>query len=285
MNKYLMLFFILIVQMNANQTDYDPLFENIAHSDDNETKETLKRYIYSSYNIKAHHTNYFIPVSYRLKKEYIDNTNLPHESIQTEAEFQVSLKYEIGANLFGLHEIYSAAYTQRSFWQLYTPSAFFRETNYNPEIFMRIPITIDFQANGIKAIQLRFAHMSNGRGGAEERSWNYLYTDFYFQIRPVFLDLKFWYRINDSQDYNPELINYLGHGEVRFIFPYKKHMLETKFRYSSEAKLTTEINYSHPVFLRDDLFFYIKGFSGYGESLIDYNQKVKKVGFGFSISR
>jgi len=285
MYKYLFVIVLFLINLEAEDKDYDLLFNNISHSDDNVTKETMRRYIYSDYNIGAYKTNYFIPLSYRLKKEYIDNTNLPHESDQLEAEFQVSFKYEIGADLFGLDEVYSAAYTQKSFWQLYVPSAFFRETNYNPEAFVQFPITIDYKKNGIKAIQLGFAHMSNGRGGNEERSWNYFYSDFFFQISSVFLDLKFWYRVNDNHDYNEELIDYLGHGEVRFMVPYRKHLLEAKFRYSSLASVTTELNYSHPVFLRDDLFFYIKAFNGYGESLIDYNQRVKKIGFGFSISR
>lgn len=282
--KKLLLLMIFVISIKANQDDYAQMFRNINPSEDNVTKETLKRYIYSSYNLKAHHTNYFLPMSYRLEDDYASN-NLLHDTVQTETEFQLSIKYEIGANILGLDEVYSAAYTQRSFWQIYVPSAFFRESNYNPEVFTRIPIKIDYQENGIKAIQLGFAHMSNGRGGEEERSWNYLYTDLYFQIKPIFLDLKFWYRIKDVQDYNPELIDYLGHGQVRIFVPYKKHIFEAKFRYSSKASLTTEINYSYPVYLRDDLFFYVKGFSGYGESLIDYNQKIQKVGFGFSISR
>jgi len=285
MYKYFLIFLIVFTNVQGEDKDYKLLYDNISHSDDNITKETMRRYIYSDYNIKPYLTNYFIPVSYRLKKEYIDNTNLAHESAQTEAEFQISIKYEIGADLFGLDEVYSAAYTQKSFWQLYVDSAFFRETNYNPEAFVQFPVTVDYKSNGIKAIQLGFAHMSNGRGGEEERSWNYFYTNLYFQISPVFLDLKFWYRVNDTQDYNPKLIDYLGHGQVRFMLPYKNHIIETKFRYSSLAGVTTELNYSHPVFLRDDLFFYVKAFNGFGESLIDYNQRIKKIGIGFSISR
>ncbi len=285
MKNYLAILITLTLNIYANKADYDRLFDNINHGDDNITKETIKRYVYSSYNIKAHRTNYFLPLSHRMSNSYNDNSGLEHDSSTTEAEFQISIKFEIGANLFGLGEVYSAAYTQKSFWQIYVPSAFFRETNYNPEIFTKIPITIDYKENGIKAIQLGFAHMSNGRGGIKERSWNYFYTDLYFQIKPMFLDLKFWNRVEDTQDYNPELLDYLGHGQVRFILPYKKSIFEMKFRYGQKSKLTSQFNFSYPVFLRDDLFFYLKVFNGYGESLIDYNQKIKKIGFGFSISR
>jgi len=51
---------------------------------------------------------------------------------------------------------------------------------------------------------------------------------------------------------------------------------------------------SYPVPLSDNVFFYLQAFSGfdfhgnfggYGQSLIDYDQKVNQVGFGLSISR
>ena len=273
------------MNLHSDTEDYEVLYNNIDLSDDNLTKQQIRQHINANYNIKAYNANYFLPISYRLESDYTDNSNLPHESSEIEGEFQLSIQYEIGTNLFGLNEIYTAAYTQKSFWQFYVESAFFRETNYNPEVFVRFPITVDYKQNGIKAIQLGFAHMSNGRGGAEERSWNYIYTDFYFQIKPIFVDLKLWCRVNDTQDYNPELIDYLGHGQLRFMMPYQSHLVEVKFRYSSIASVTTEINYSHPVFLRDDLYFYVKAFDGYGESLIDYNQRIQKIGVGFSISR
>jgi len=44
-----------------------------------------------------------------------------------------------------------------------------------------------------------------------------------------------------------------------------------------------EATYSYP--LKDKTDLYIKLFSGYGESLIDYNRNVTKLAIGFSFSR
>ncbi len=77
----------------------------------------------------------------------------------------------------------------------------------------------------------------------------------------------------------------MGHGQVRFIFPYKKHIAELLLRSNFSDTYAVKVNYSYPLFGRNDLFVYIKAFSGYGESLIDYNHKIEKVGIGFSTSR
>ena len=259
------------------------LYETIEHVDDKETKATLKQYVQSLYNIKAHNPTYFLPISYRTNGHYAPTNG--HNAKEIETEFQVSVKYDFAANLFDLSEIYTFAYTQLSFWQLYEESAYFRETNYNPEFFITFPISEISNINFIKALRLSFAHQSNGRGGAEERSWNYLSAATFFQYKLLFTELKLWHRLSDKTDYNPDLIDYMGHGHIRFMLPYKKHITKLLLRSNFHGENAVELNYSYPAFGRDDLFLYVKGFSGYGESLIDYNHHVNKIGIGFSISR
>jgi len=253
------------------------LLRAIEKPQDSETFYTLKQYTQSLYNIKAYNANYFLPVSYKYGGEYTPVGDHPVES--TEIEFQFSLKYDFATNLLGMHEIYSFGYTQKSFWQAYGESAYFRESNYNPEFFATIP----FGSKHFKAVRISFAHQSNGRGGSEERSWNYVAGSFYFQTGYLFTELRLWARLHDTIDYNPELIDYMGHGHIRFMFPYRKHLLKLLLRSNFDGNNAVEFSYSYPI--AHDLFFYLKTFNGYGESLIDYNHKIDKVGFGFSISR
>jgi len=89
----------------------------------------------------------------------------------------------------------------------------------------------------------------------------------------------------DEIDYNPELIDYMGHGHLRFILPYKKSMTELTLRSNFSAKNMVELSYSYPALWSEDIFLYIKAFSGYGESLIDYDNSINKIGLGFSITR
>lgn len=254
------------------------LYESLAKSDDEITQQTIRQYTQSLYNIKAHGPIYFLPVSYRTNGTY-PNTN-GHEAKQIETEFQISIKYDFAANLLGFNETYSIGYTQLSFWQLYEDSAYFRETNYNPEAFITVPVYTKY----LKAVRVAFEHQSNGRGGEEERSWNYVSSSFYFQTAFFFTELKLWSNVADLK-YNPDLMNYLGYGELEFLLPYKEHIFKLKTRNTFSDKRATEVTYSYPMFGSDDLFLYVKAFTGYGESLIDYNHKVEKLGIGFSISR
>jgi len=249
--------------------------------EDDETLSTIKQYAQSLYNIKAYKANYFLPLSYRYGGNYETSTIGHDEAKSTEIEFQISIRYDFATNWLGLHEIYSFAYTQRSFWQAYGQSAYFRESNYNPEFFATFPLGYKH----IKAFRLSLAHQSNGRGYALERSWNYVAGSLYFQTGLLFTELKLWHRFQDDIDYNPDLIDYMGHGHIQFIFPYKKHLAKLLLRSNFEGKNAVEFSYSYPFFGSNDLFFYVKTFNGYGESLIDYDNKIDKVGCGFSISR
>ena len=138
------------------------LYESLEKQDDIDTDKTIRRYAQSLYNIKAHHPTYFLPISYRHDGKYASTNG--HNAKDLETEFQVSIKYDFSANIFDLNEVYTVAYTQLSFWQLYEESAYFRETNYNPEFFITFPIAEIYNTNFLKVLRLSFAHQSNGRG-------------------------------------------------------------------------------------------------------------------------
>jgi len=186
----------------------------------------------------------------------------------------------------GLNGVYTVAYTQRSFWQLYAESAYFRETNYNPEVFATFPLSYSSaDYNFLKVGRVGFAHQSNGRGGLEERSWNYFYGTLYFQYKYFFTELKLWSSWKSALKYNPDLLKYLGHGHIKFSVPYKKHIVSLTLRSAFNGHNAADLEYSYPLLNSKDLFLYVHGFSGYGESLIDYNNKVQKISIGLSISR
>jgi phospholipase A1 len=254
------------------------LFESIEKADD-ETSYTIKQYTQSLYSFKAYDANYFLPVSYRYGGDY--NPIGEHDIEAVEIEFQFSLKYDFASNLLRLHEIYAFAYTQRSFWQAYGESAYFRESNYNPEFLTTFPLGEKY----FKAFRLSLSHQSNGRGGAQERSWNYIAGSLYLQTGYLFTELRVWKRLHDTIDYNPDLIKYMGHGHIRFLLPYKKHLFKLLVRNNFHGKGALEGSYSYPFSQDNDLFFYLKAFHGYGESLIDFDNNIDKIGFGFSISR
>jgi len=254
---------------------------------DNDSKETLSQIVHSGFNLKAYKENYFMPLSYRYDSHYIDNGTHPAEDVET--EFQLSIRYDFASDWLHLGEIYSFGYTQHSFWQVYVPSAFFRESNYQPELFVTIPA---YKLVGTKSILKGFKfsliHQSNGRGGEYERSWNRVDLCAYTQYKHLITELELWYRFHDKNEYNADLLDYLGYGQLQFILPYKQHLFRLKLHSNiSHRKSAVEFSYSYPLpVINDrDVFLYFKTFNGYGESLIDYNHNVNKVSIGVAISR
>ncbi len=256
----------------------DDVYSSLDNIENNETKETIYQMLQSNFNIKSHHTNYLLPISARLNGNY----DMPgrRTTDATEVEFQISFKYDFAPNLFGLGELYSVAYTQHSFWQRYEDDAFFRESDYNPEIMVTFPTHLPYY----KAVQFSAAHESNGLGLPYERSWNYLTFKSFFQYKALFSELTLWYRMEDNRDYNPDFIDIMGHGEIKFTLPYEKNVLTVLLRNNFQGKGAIDTSYTYPIY-NNSLFLYIKGFAGYGESLIDYNNYVEKIGIGVSISR
>ena len=283
-----------------------------------ETKALLTSIIDGDFfGLTPYKVNYLLPLSYSKDKPNRVSptlgsrpTGFEEYNENTEVVFQLSLKKTLSYDLFGWNEFINAAYTQKVWWQLYDESGPFRETNYQPEIFMTIPTTESLdQSIGLKAVKLGFLHESNGQEGYRSRSWNRLYADGMWQWDNLFLSTRVWYRIKEDAkpdwyyeqtehdpviiqqfsdgDDNPDIEDYLGYGDIKLDYLYGKNHFGLMLRNNldfDDNKGAVELTYSYPFFNSPDSSWYVKVFTGYGESLIDYNVDVTKASFGFSFS-
>jgi len=211
-----------------------------------------------------------------------------------ETKFQISIKKKLFTNIFGFENQLYFGYTQKSFWQTSERSHPFRETNYAPEFFLNIPNSD--KNSMLKSYKIGLLHESNGRGGIYSRSWNRIYLQGFFEYRDIFIMPRVWYRIPERRktsifdangDDNPDIWKYLGYGDIKLILPYRKNIFSVTLRdnlRSSDNKGSIKFNWSFPV-TKNDIYLYLQIFSGYGESLIDYNKRNNKIGIGFAISR
>lgn len=225
-------------------------------------------------------SNYFIP--------YAHDFHAKPDRKADEAKFQLSLMKPLVYNLFGLEETFFAAYTQQSNWQIYSQSAPFRETNYEPELFVTLPFKWgDFP---LRALKVGLNHQSNGQGGTRSRSWNRLYATGLFQLDDIFISLRGWWRIPESRssDDNPDIEQYLGYGDLRAAWPIGRNLLSMTLRNNLDTahnRGAVQLDWSFPIKEFRHTFGYVQLFSGYGESLIDYNRSVDKIGIGIQWSR
>jgi phospholipase A1 len=165
--------------------------------EDSETNENIRQSITGNFELYPYKKNYFLPVTYDFNKS---EDRQPFETV-----YQISIEKSISYNYFGLNEFISAAYTQKSFWQTGKNSFPFRETNYEPELFIQIPYE---NSSVFKSYKIGFNHNSNGKGDDLSRSWNRLYLESTFQLSELFIVPKFWYRIpEEKDDNNPNIEN------------------------------------------------------------------------------
>jgi phospholipase A1 len=257
------------------------------------------------YVLLPHKPNYFMPFTYQSEinqeeqegfyrglatdeeSEY-GNANFEHY----EFVFQLSVKYIVAENILGKFSTLAVAYTNKSFWQSYNESvsAIFRETNHEPEIILGFKPNVQWSDH----MTLTFNHQSNGQVGNLSRSWNRIIMSTAKVWHNRILNVRAWYRMPEtskadpsdpSDNDNPDIDDYLGHGDVFYLRKFGEHSLAVTVRNNlnfDDNKGAFELDWTFP--MPGNLKGFVQYFNGYGESLIDYNQYQERIGIGIKIA-
>jgi phospholipase A1 len=248
----------------------------------------------NDFSLLAHRQSYFMPISYtgtrRPLSDIAGNVVEDTPSLDDiEVKFQISFKMNVWDDIIGENSQLMAAYTQKSFWQMYNSdfSSLFRETNYEPEIFINKQTDYELLGFKLSNASLGFVHQSNGRSSLFSRSWNRIYANFIFQRDNFALSIKPWKRINESieNDDNPDLEDYLGKYEVGMLYKWKQSEFTVLFRNLAANKHSTSYQLGWQFPLNKDINFYAEYFNGYGESLIDYDYRNETFGLGITVGK
>lgn len=255
-----------------------------------------KSNIHKPFTLMAHRPNYLLPVSYN--NQSWESSLYRHTSGEeeldvnnTEVQFQLSIKMPLAIDIFNADIDAYAGYTINSFWQAYNSdnSAPFRETNHQPEAWLqrRSNLSLGPLKNAVNAVG--FIHHSNGQGGDLSRSWNRVYATFGFELGDLAFVIKPWIRIeeSESEDNNPDIKDYYGHGEMLLAYERGKHTFSLLSRNNLESgfsKGAVELGWSFPLYRYNYLRGYIQYFQGYGESLIDYNHFINRISMGLLLT-
>lgn len=257
-------------------------------------QEIESRTEYEPFVLTPHKTNYILFAAYNFSSpnEEPFATQFPNEELSidnTEAKFQLSIKFPVIDNLLNTNGDVYIGYTNRSFWQVYNEdaSAPFRETNHEPEAWIRFRNDWEFMGFRNLINDIGFVHQSNGRSGALSRSWNRIYAQSIFQKDNFFLAFKPWWRIpeDEDEDDNPDIDDYLGNFELGGLYKLEQHSFGLVLRNNlrlDDNRGSAQLDWSFP--LNKRLRGYIQWFNGYGESLIDYNANVNSIGVGLQLT-
>ncbi|MBQ4834631.1 phospholipase A [Pseudoalteromonas sp. MMG010] len=254
--------------------------------------------------ITPHRRNYILPVSYvshpnarpfdGFDELSDDDSGEPLDNL--EAKYQLSIKVPLYDGFDDEDQGVFFGFTLQSYWQVYNKdiSSPFRETNYEPEIFWVNFLDSENVLWGDEmAIVLGFSHQSNGRSQPNSRSWNRIYADFIWENRGFVFSFKPWYRIPEDEkteslsadgDDNPDIYKYMGYFEFSGAYRMAQHEFSFMARnnLNSENRGAIQLDWSFPLWGR--VRGYAQYFNGYGESLIDYNADIERIGLGIVLT-
>jgi phospholipase A1 len=218
-----------------------------------------------------------------------NNAASPLDIKSAEAKFQLSLKTKIWEDLIGDNGDLWLGYTQTSYWQIYHrgQSRPFRESNYEPEIMAVFRTDYSLLGWNGRLAGISLNHQSNGGSEPLSRSWNRLIAQVGLERKNLMVMIRPWWRIPESArtDDNPDIEDYVGRADLLVVRKSEGHELSFLLRHSlrsgNRSRGSLQIGYAFPI--TSYLKAYAQLFSGYGESLIDYNHRQTRVGVGISL--
>lgn len=241
------------------------------------------------FNFRPHRDNYLLLANYSTSSNdapFQDFTPAGIKAQHAELTYQLSFKVKLLEQAAGLPLDLWFGYTQQSYWQAYNRAASspFRETNYQPELIITTPLRLALGPLELRYANLGLVHQSNGQTASLSRSWNRVYGEVGAEHGDFGLALRLWHRLDSAAENNDnvDIVNYMGHGDLRATYRFN----------GNEVSLTARRNFHHrhgslqfgwafPI--AANLKGYLQGFSGYGQSLIDYNYSQKSLGGGFLV--
>lgn len=224
------------------------------------------------------------------------------------AKFQISFKYQILNNRsewVKKHDWldgFKVAYTQTSLWDLSAPSTPFFDSSYKPELLYEHKWGGSTNGPGEErgwrfqpGLQAGVQHESNGKNGPDSRSLNIVYfqpklwllesTNLMFHVAP-----RVWTYIVDLDD-NPDLADFQGYGDLRLTMGWQRGMqLTTLGRLGDNFNRgSLQLDLTYPLMSQKErglsLYLHLQYFTGYGESLLQYNQHGSSFRAGLSLYR
>jgi len=187
-------------------------------------------------------------------------------------------------------------YSQQSYWQLVNNelSRPFRATDHEPELIYILPMLAELPGGwrmsyaGISA-----NHQSNGQSLPLSRSWNRVIGMAGFELGQRWsVSAKLWQRLPEDSagDDNPDIVDKLGRGEISVLWNRSGDDslgLTVRPVLGSGDAGSVRLSWWHRIGTstnpRSNLRFHTELFSGYGDSLIDYNHRRTTLNLGLTL--
>ncbi|AHI28985.1 phospholipase A [Marinobacter similis] len=242
----------------------------------------------------GHKPTYILPVTWvkdpnsTPSSPRLGGSDYDYDLEREEVKYQISFKVPLLTGMLDDRTTMWFGYTQKSFWQVYNQdeSAPFRETNYEPELFLRYQTDLKIGKGTMNAVTFGFNHQSNGQSEPRSRSWNRITASAAYSYDRWLFILQPWYRIPEGdEDDNEDIERFLGHANYTAVYKLREDRtlsLNLMNNLRSDNKTSVEFGYSFP--MGDTVRGFFQYYNGYGESLIDYNERTERFGIGIMLN-
>ena len=194
--------------------------------------------------------------------------------LNSDVKFQISLSIRLTNATLPWNTYLYLFYSQLTMWNVFQESMPMHDMNFNPGIGWTKP----FFSKGryVGKATLIVEHESNGRDGAESRSWNRIaLAGSAIITENLMVHAKYWIPIIDSGN-NADILHYSG------IFRWGTTWTSNNKRWQIGLSLTkragnffnwnTVLEGSWKVSEKSNVNLFAQYYNGYGECLLDYNQ-------------
>ncbi|MBX3653591.1 MAG: phospholipase A [Ramlibacter sp.] len=231
-----------------------------------------------------------------------NNALTPQDYRKTETRIQLSIRTKLAQGLLtGNHPTLKDSlwfgYTQQSYWQLFNGgiSRPFRSTDHEPELVYVYPTELALPAGWrLRYTGAGLSHQSNGQSLPLSRSWNRAYLMAGMEKdRRARVEAKVWQRMPESGgNDNPDISDYVGRAEVAAFWELDRqntlgatlrNSLRARPRGSLRLEWLRALGAGAPGGAPNDLRLHLQWFSGYGDSLLDYNHRRNVFSVGLSL--
>lgn len=212
----------------------------------------------------------------------------------SEVKFQFSVQYR----LLDACALY-LGYTQKSFWNAwdFARSSPFKESNYNPEVFY---VLVRTSSGVFRGLQGGVEHESNGRDGPDSRGWNRMYaTGTFWPISFLMVRPKVWVPFVVDKE-NENIRQYRGYGDLEFQILFAKDpglaTLVLEVHKGSNFDVHKGGMQAGLIIKPEELIFgtkwdflngsfYFQYWNGMGESLLLFDQPVRRFRMGVILAK
>lgn len=236
----------------------------ITHNNDKINADSVRRAFDNGPYFTLYKDNYFI-----------FGTDVGHQRpsrTNTNIKFQISISQRLTKSVLPWHTYLYLFYSQKCFWNVLEESMPMTDLNFNPGIGLAKPLFVKNRFVG--KMMLMLEHESNGKDGPASRSWNKVTLGANVMIDPTLMvHGKVWLPIIDGQN-NKDILDYCGIYQMglSYMAPNKRFgasvVLVKRRGWKLNYNTIVELNYR--IFNRENQYFFLQYYNGYGEGLLDY---------------